>query len=334
MRRTTTNARNSKSQTSRVCLGRTLAIILLGFVSTNSVFAEGLQNSQRQVKVERKPKFISNGPGQKPFNVTRHAVPLREIQRSIPKDAIPALIHPEFISASEVGNLLSPKDRVLGVYLQGDAKAYPVRILNWHELVNDNVGGRPILVSWCPLCGSSVVYDPVIDGKRLRFGVSGLLYQRNLVLYDAETGSLWSQLLSEAVTGPLAGTKLEILPAVNTTWGAWKTAHPDTLVLSFATGYQRNYREDPYADYPLPRNLALLVAIGQSVKIYPFSELKKSHSPLVDQVGGQAIIINYDRTTRTARIEKQPARVTSFVGFLYDLKAFYPHAQIYRRRRP
>lgn len=165
------------------------------------------------------------------------------------------------------------------------------------------------------------------------FGVSGLLYRQNLVFYDAETGSLWSQLLSQAVTGPLAGTKLKILPAVNTTWGAWRTAHPNTLVLSFVTGYQRNYREDTYASYPLPRSPALLVAFGESVKIYPFSELKKSRSPLVDHIAGQEITIIYDRDTKTARIEKPPAGVTALVGFLYDLKAFYPHAQIYRRPR-
>jgi Protein of unknown function (DUF3179) len=173
----------------------------------------------------------------------------------------------------------------------------------------------------------------VIDGRRLTFGVSGLLYRRNLVFYDAETGSLWSQLLSEAVSGPLAGTKLKIIPAVNSTWGDWEMAHPDTLVMSFATGYQRDYRADPYAAYPLPRRTALLVSFGGSVKIYPFSELKKSESPLVDRVGGQEIVINYDRTTQTARIERPPAGLTWFVGFLDDLKAFYAHAQIYRRPR-
>ena len=173
----------------------------------------------------------------------------------------------------------------------------------------------------------------MIDGKRLTFGVSGLLYQRNLVFYDAETGSLWSQLLSEAIAGPLAGTRLKMLPAINTSWGAWKAAHPNTLALSFTTGYTRNYRQDPYATYPLPRSPALLVAFGGAVKIYPFSELKKSPSPLVDHIAGREITIIYDRATKTARIENQPAGVTAFVGFLYDLEAFYPHAQIFRRPR-
>jgi uncharacterized protein DUF3179 len=173
----------------------------------------------------------------------------------------------------------------------------------------------------------------MIDGRRLTFGVSGLLYRRNLVLYDVETGSLWSQLLSEAVAGPLAGAKLKVLPAENSTWSEWKTPHPDTRVLSFETGSQRDYREDPYSSHPLSRNPALLLAVRGAVKIYPFSELKRVSSPLVDHVGGLELTITYDRAEDIARVEKQPTGMTAFVAFFDNLKAFYPDAQIYRRPR-
>lgn len=149
-----------------------------------------------------------------------------------------------------------------------------------------------------------------------------------------ETGSLWSQLLSGAVTGPLAGTRLKVLPAENATWGEWKTLHPDTLVLSFEAGPHRDYREDPYAYYPLSRKPALLVAFGGSVKIYPFSELKKGPSPLIDSVGSREIAITYDRRTQTAHIENQAPEVSAFVAFLDDLKAFYREAEVYRWRHP
>src|SRR5690348_8409103 len=119
----------------------------------------------------------------------------------------------------------------------------------------------------------------MIDERRHTFGVSGLLYRRNVVFYDVETGSLWSQLLSEAVAGPLAGKRLKLLPSENSTWGAWKILHSDTQVLSFATGVQRDYHEDPYSSYSLSRKPALLVAFGGTAKIYPFSELKKAYSP-------------------------------------------------------
>ncbi len=125
----------------------TLAVIL--FVpAAVTISANSAGQEAREVKVERKPKYISNGAGQKPFEVTRHTVPLSEIERSVPKNSIPALVHPRFVAAAEIGKLLDEKDRVLGVYFNGEAKAYPIRILNWHELVNDEVGGQPVLVSW------------------------------------------------------------------------------------------------------------------------------------------------------------------------------------------
>ena len=122
--------------------------ILLGLASAIPIPADDGAWESRQVKVERKPKLISNGAGQEPFDVTRHAVPLSEIQRSVPKDVIPALVHPKFVEAGQVGKLLDDRDRVLGIFINGEAKAYPIPILNWHELVNDEAGGQPILVSW------------------------------------------------------------------------------------------------------------------------------------------------------------------------------------------
>ncbi len=155
-----------------------------------------------------------------------------------------------------------------------------------------------------------------------------MIYKRNLLFFDRQTDSLWSQLLSEAVTGPLAGTRLAVLPVENTPWGAWKERHPDTKVLSFATGYPRNYDEDPYAEYLFDRSPALWVSVGGVIKIYPFSQLKKSRSPIVDEVGGRSLTIAFDRRTQTARVQDGDA-VTSFVSYLADLKAFYPGAEIY-----
>lgn len=161
--------------------------------------------------------------------------------------------------------------------------------------------------------------------------MTGLLYKRNLLFYDRQTDSLWSQLLAQAVTGPLAGTRLHVLPAENTTWGEWKQTHPKSRVLSFATGHLRNYDLDPYADVPLSRNPALLVLAGEKAKIYPFSELKKTPSPVLDRVGDHAVKIIFVAGSDTARVESDdPAAVTSFVAFFGDLKAFYPSAKLYR----
>jgi hypothetical protein len=158
------------------------------------------------------------------------------------------------------------------------------------------------------------------------------LYKRNLLLYDRQTDSLWSQLLSQAVTGPLAGTRLSALPAEETTWGEWKKEHPDTKVLSFATGYPRDYHVDPYADYPFPRVPALFVTTGEKSKIYPFAELKKVGSPLADHLGGHSLTVVFSPRSKTARVEGGTS-LTWFVSFLDDLKAFFPEAEIFRAGR-
>jgi uncharacterized protein DUF3179 len=160
----------------------------------------------------------------------------------------------------------------------------------------------------------------VIEAQRHVFLVSGLLYRRNLLLYDRETESLWSQLLSEAVTGSLAGKSLKSLPVENTTWAAWRSAHPDAQVLSSATGYKKDYRLDPYASYFFPRSPALLVMVGRTTKIYPFPELKELSGTLTDRVGDQELRILYDRKSRTAQIENQPQGLRAVVGFMNDLR--------------
>ncbi len=163
-----------------------------------------------------------------------------------------------------------------------------------------------------------------------------MLYQRNLLFFDRQTDSLWSQLLSEAVTGPLAGNRLAVLPAENTTWREWKKEHPESRVLSFLTGYPRDYNQDPYAGYPIRRSLGLLVSAGGKVMLFPFSELKKARSPVVEQMEPYSVSIVFDPRSNTARVQSENmAAVTYFVSFVDDLKAFYPEAEVYRggRRR-
>ena len=179
-----------------------------------------------------------------------------------------------------------------------------------------------------------MVYDPIIDGRRYTFGVSGLLYKRNLLFFDRETGSLWSQLLSEAVTGPMAGTKLRALPAENTTWKDWRGRHPDTLALSFATGYHRDYQHDPYADMPIDRAPALFIEAGGEMEIFPFSQLHKARGPVTGELAGRRFIIHFDRHTKAARVESEsPGGLVWFVGFQKDLRHFFPRAQVYHFRK-
>ena len=134
------------------------------------------------------------------FDTSRHSIPVDDIYDGGPgKDGIPAILHPKFISAEEADQtFLKKSDRILGIVQNGQAKAYPIKILNWHEIVNDRIGGASIVVTYCPLCGTGMVFDTKVNGRELTFGVSGLLYQSDMLLYDHQTESLWSQIKSEA----------------------------------------------------------------------------------------------------------------------------------------
>src|SRR5919197_6246071 len=156
----------------------------------------------------------------------------RDLVAGASPESIPAIKRPRFESPSVATRLLRPTDFVIGVDIDGDARAYPVKLLAFHEVVNDVVGGRPIVVTWCPLCSSALVFDRRVGGKTLTFGVSGYLYQANQVLYDVQTRSLWSQLAEGAVTGAMRGRRLRLLPAVELPWSLWRSAHPATRVLS------------------------------------------------------------------------------------------------------
>ena len=159
------------------------------------------------------------------------------------KDGIPSIDRPRFLSATEAN--LDEQDKVIGVYHRGQARAYPQRILVWHEIVNDRVGGEALGITYCPLTGTALGF------KRgdTQLGVSGKLVNSNLVMYDRATDSEWPQILAVAIDGPLIGQGLEELRVFWTTWGAWKARHPDTEVLSEQTGFVRNYRRDPYGSY-------------------------------------------------------------------------------------
>jgi Protein of unknown function (DUF3179) len=197
------------------------------------------------------------------FDLSNATVPVSDLVASgMPKDGLPALIRPDAWTAGETDSprgkrnkLLVPSDRVIGVQVGRETRAYPLRILVWHEIVNDELGGLPVVVTYNPLCDSAVVFDRTVAGAVRTFGMSGLLYQSNLLLYDRQPSgkgeSLWSQLLFRAVTGPeaAAGTRLRVLPSAVLTWDEWRAAHPDTTVLAPDPRLASQYKRDPYSSY-------------------------------------------------------------------------------------
>ena len=165
-----------------------------------------------------------------------------------PPDGIPAIDRPLFHPAGDV-DFLDDREPVVAIEVNGDARAYPVQILTWHEIVNDTVGGEPITISYCPLCNSAIAYDRRVGDRVLDFGTSGLLFNSALVMYDRQTESLWSHFTAQAVAGGLTGEELGRRPTALVAWSEWRSANPDGLVLSRSTGHQRDYGRNPYTGY-------------------------------------------------------------------------------------
>jgi hypothetical protein len=157
---------------------------------------------------------------------------LRDLVLGAAPGAIPAITRPRFDSAQVTSKLLFPAEPVLGVDINADERAYPVKLLALHEAVNDVVRGTPIVITWCPLCSSGLTFDRRVAGRTLTFGISGFLYQANQVLFDQQTHSLWSQLGDGALTGQMRGRRLRLVPTVEQTWAEWRRSHPRTRVLS------------------------------------------------------------------------------------------------------
>lgn len=237
------------------------------------------------------------------------SVPASEFRSGGPgKDGIPAIDQPLFVTVDEA-DFLTDRDPVLTLELGGEARAYPLQILIWHEIVNDTVAGEPIAVTYCPLCNSSLVFKRTVDAAVLDFGVSGFLRNSDLVMFDRQTESWWQQVTGEALVGSYMGTVLDVVPASTIAFSEFRETYPDGFVLSRETGFSRDYGRSPYGGYDAPGSDPFLfdgdlddrldavdrvvaVEIGSDVVAYAFSRLVDV--PAVnDTVGGEPIVVLY-----------------------------------------
>lgn len=228
-------------------------------------------------------------------------------------DDIPAIFANDslFVDVASGNEEWVDEEGVIGVLINGEARAYPIRLLSLHEIVNDTVGGQPIAVTWCPLCYSALVFNRVVDGQELTFGVSGYLFHNNLVMYDHQSNTLWSQVLAQGIKGAYNREQLEVLGAFQSTWGAWKAEHPDTLVLSARQmGKQADEVIDPYVGYytsgapglggqaeldeRLPaQTLVVGIKIGREERAYSFEDIRQL-GVINDELGGIPILLVYN----------------------------------------
>lgn len=250
---------------------------------------------------------------------SRHTVALSEIvSGGPPKDGIPAIDQPKFEPVRTANRWLDDREPVVVVSLNGEAKAYPLQILMWHEIANDVVGGIPVAVTFCPLCNTALTFDRRVGDRLLDFGTTGRLRHSDLVMYDRQTESWWQQAIGEAIVGEYAGTRLEFVSSPLVSWKAFKEAHPDGSVLSRDTGFRRAYGENPYLRYddlrgrpygrffqrPADDRLAAMervVAIdleGEPVA-YPFSALRERRA-VNDEIGRRSIVVFWAPGTASA----------------------------------
>ena len=294
-------------------------------------------------------KFIGSAGAANGFDLSNSILPPDQIlQGGPPRDGIPALSNPKLIKP-ENASYLEPGDRVIGILLQGQARAYPIAILNWHEIVNDEINNQRFAITYCPLCGTAVAFDATVDGKPTDFGVSGLLYNSDVLLYDRETESLWSQIMSQAISGPRVGTMLTAIPVSHTTWHDWLTDHPETLVMSDDTGYFRDYQRDPYAGYEEsryiyfavnneapdsyhPKEVVVGLGIDGVYKAYPFIELEKQgKARFSDTVNGKTFNFDWDSANRSVTITDDAGNaVAGIQGFWFAWFAFHPDTLVYK----
>ena len=178
-----------------------------------------------------------------------HTVEFSEIRTVIPRDNIPAIDAPKFVSVDAAAGWLQDVEPVVALDIAGDARAYPLQILTWHEIVNDEVGGVPVAVTFCPLCNSAIAFDRRFDGDVLDFGVSGNLRNSDLIMYDRQTHSWWQQFTGEGIVGRYAGGQLEHLPSLLVSFADFRAAYPEGRALSRDTGFARQYGRNPYVGY-------------------------------------------------------------------------------------
>ena len=248
---------------------------------------------------------------------TKHSVPLSEISSGgPPRDGIPPIDRPRFETVDQAKSWLKPKEPVIHVAIGSDVRAYPLQILTWHEIVNDEVGDVPVAITFCPLCNTAIAFDRRLDGRTLDFGTSGNLRHSDLVMWDRQTESWWQQITGDAIVGELTGRQLQMLPVTIVSWEAFARQFPNGRVLSRDTGFDRSYGDNPYVGYDQvdnppflfegeldgrlpPKERVVTVSLGGENVAVPFSTLA-ARRVISDTISGQPVVVFWQGGTASA----------------------------------
>jgi len=250
-------------------------------------------------------------------NFKKKSINLSELKSGgPPKDGIPSIDNPVFISQNDASKWIESAEPIIAFSHEGEARAYPLQVLIWHEIVNDKMGDTPILVTFCPLCYSAIVFDRRINSETHEFGVSGFLRHSDMIMFDRKTESLWQQFTGEAIVGDYTGTELKILPSQIMSFEQFKKSYPKGIVLSKKTGYERPYGQNPYTGYDNINNTPFLmddieddrlppmekvigVRISETQKAYPYS-LTKESVVINDNIEQTPVVVFHTEGARSA----------------------------------
>ncbi len=284
------------------------------------------------------------------FDVSNASIPVNKIiSGGVGKNAIPSINRPRFIQVDEV-DFLYDNDQVVSVTSGGETRAYPIRILDHHEVVNDSIGEDHFAVTYCPLCGTAMVFDRKIGTELKFFGVSGLLYNSDVLMYDRETESLWSQLGMKAVAGPMLDTTLKWRNSAMMKWEAWKARYPDGEVLSTKTGFSREYGDNAYTEYrrsrstmfPVPtyrkdlkqKEWVFGIIVGGRPKAYQAAHFPVGRN-LSDVVNGKNIVLHLDPQSHEFKVQDLATgeAIPSVLVYWFAWQAFYPETEVLGKLR-
>ena len=277
---------------------------------------------------------FTNFPWETNWNI--RIIALDELQQGgPPRDGIPPLDDPKFISVTEADAIYGDSSPVIQFEVNGDVRAYPLDILTWHEIVNDLVGGVPVSVTFCPLCNTAIAFERTLEGNVLTFGTSGLLRNSDLVMWDRQSESLWQQIGGKALVGDLVGAELTLLPATIVGWGQFRESFPDGIVLSRDTGFPRDYGRNPYVGYDdidnspflfrgeiderlSPFERVVTVEFDETVVGYPFALLEQVRA-LEEERDGQGVVVFWVPGTSSAldALEIDEGREVGATGVFY-----------------
>lgn len=280
-----------------------------------------------------------------------HKIPFCEIIKVGPrKDGIPTIDKPKFISFECADKFLNSFDQGIAIKFDGVSRFYPLKILMWHQVVNDIIGNKRVLVSYCPLCFTGTVFNPIVGGEQTEFGTSGRVWNSNLLIYDRKTQSLWSQISGEAICGRMTGSRLSKIYCEQITYAGFKKNFPKGEILSRKTGFFRFYDENPYHEYHLAsevffpikkkderlpnRDLIFGITFGDIAKAYSLSKLREERI-IKDSFANKKIVAKYNNDTGAASLfEEHPQKglikLSATLGFWFSWVAIYPQTELYK----